>query len=253
MNIVNKKENFETSFNFTFNEQSKTITGYTGTLPPNLIIPDMINKIPVLNIGTNAFSNNELVESITIPDTVEIIFSGAFSQIKSLTQVNISDDSELQKIGSAAFKNTSITSINIPKKVTSIEAGAFTECDKLQRVDFKGDKPDIKENAFSNIGSLFSPTLGYVDNNTYNNWNGIDKIDDLLINHSIKFSFILNKLLSTLLLGLPKLLALIPYLLVYITPFIIFVFKWPVYIKVIFFGIFLTFIRIIYAKGIGLL
>ncbi len=57
---------------FLFNVSSGYIQGYTGN-SANLIIPNKINNIEVKGISHRVFANNNTINSITIPDTLESI------------------------------------------------------------------------------------------------------------------------------------------------------------------------------------
>ena len=64
--------------------------------------------------------------SIVIPNTVEQIWSDAFSDNSTLINVIFEEESQLKNIGKNAFKNTRIESISIPTTVNEIGTGAFT-------------------------------------------------------------------------------------------------------------------------------
>ena len=81
-----------------------------------------INLRNVTSIGNSAFSNN-LLTSITIPDTVTDIGGGAFSS-NYLTTVVIPDG--ITNIQWGAFSNNRLTSITIPDSVTDIGGTAFS-------------------------------------------------------------------------------------------------------------------------------
>ena len=69
-------------------------------------------------------------DSYTIPDSVESIWNGAFSECSSLTSVTIPDS--VTSIGVYAFHDcTSLTSITIPDSIESIGEGAFEGCTSL--------------------------------------------------------------------------------------------------------------------------
>jgi len=78
-----------------------TITGYTGSAT-SVTIPAQINGKPVTTIGTQAFSNKNSITSVTIPNSVT-------------------------SIGTGAFYGTSLTSVSIPDSVTRIDSSAFNE------------------------------------------------------------------------------------------------------------------------------
>jgi hypothetical protein len=73
-------------FNYTKNSDNTfTITGYTGT---NRVesIPRTIFGLPVTSIGDSAFASCTTLTSITIPDNVTNISSGAFFECNNLTK-----------------------------------------------------------------------------------------------------------------------------------------------------------------------
>jgi hypothetical protein len=55
-----------------------TLTGYNGTAPTDLIIPDEIDDLTVTEIGSSAFENKGL-KSATVPSAVTIIGTDAFA------------------------------------------------------------------------------------------------------------------------------------------------------------------------------
>ena len=63
--------------------------------------------------------------SISLPDALTSVPANAFYDCSSLKKVGISENSELQSIGSNAFQNSGLTQIYIPKNVTFIGTGAF--------------------------------------------------------------------------------------------------------------------------------
>lgn len=116
-----------------------TITGYTGS-DPVLEIPDTLDGHTVTKIGRYAFGysyeKNEVLEGITIPDTVTEIEYRAFSNCTALASVTLS--ANLTTLGSECFSNcTSLTSIRIPKSLTTVahnwDSSVFFE---LHRFDY---------------------------------------------------------------------------------------------------------------------
>ncbi len=177
----------------------------TDNTNKNIIIKDKISKdgieYIVLTINNEAFKDTS-IESVTIPNSIKIIGDRAFIDIKSLTSINLNEESNLENIGNSAFYGTSIKNIIIPKNVKIIQAGAFNNINKLKSVIFKGDKPNIELYTFSETVDIFSnPPLGYVDEKKYPAWKGINYIDDLVINKFLHIVKIIPLLLIILLLA----------------------------------------------------
>ena len=87
-----------------------------------VIIPDVHNGLPVVSIGSMAFSTRNLI-SITIPDSVTEIASSAFRGNR-LTSVTIPDS--VTYIGDSAFSQNRLTGINIPDGITRIGRSVFS-------------------------------------------------------------------------------------------------------------------------------
>jgi len=90
----------QAQFNYTTNNGTITITGYTG--PGGVVvIPDMIDNLPVTGIGYAAFYHNTSLTSVTIGSSVTSIGQVAFDRCTSLTSVTIG--SGVTSIGQYAF------------------------------------------------------------------------------------------------------------------------------------------------------
>lgn len=76
------------------------ITGYNGS-QRDPIIPSTLEGFPVEYIGSYAFSDNKLITSVTIPNSVSTIYGFAFSGCTDLKTVYLSNS--VYKIVDAAF------------------------------------------------------------------------------------------------------------------------------------------------------
>ena len=92
-------------------------------------------------IYTDAFSENLLLESIYIPDSVIGIQSLAFYNCTKLEDVRLSNN--LSYITGQAFGNcTSLKELIIPKSIKHIGTWVFSECTNLEKVYYTGTEED---------------------------------------------------------------------------------------------------------------
>lgn len=77
-----------------------------------------------------AFSQNNSLEKIELPDSLEVIDNYAFSHNKNLKEVKLSNN--LKKLGEGVFSNCpELKNIDIPESVEEIEKNAFDGCPDL--------------------------------------------------------------------------------------------------------------------------
>lgn len=121
----------QAQFTFTTNNGAITITGYSGS-DGTVVIPDIIDGLPVRSIGSGVFAYKGGVTNVIIPD-------------------------EVTNIGVSVFEYcVNLTSINLPAGVTQIPDFAFRHCDHLSNAPISGSVTDIGNFAFSQCGSLTS-------------------------------------------------------------------------------------------------
>lgn len=118
-------------------ENELTIVGYSGQAN-EVVIPAEVDGYKVLNIGAEAFMENESVQSVIIPDSLYKVENSAFEGCKNLSSVSFGANTkwiasrafaecpalsevELPKnikiLGSEAFLGTGITEVYIPKSM----------------------------------------------------------------------------------------------------------------------------------------
>lgn len=132
------------------------VTRYKGTAA-DVTIPSRYKGKPVTTIGTDAFLGLNIT-SVTIPDSVTVIRSRAFSDCRNLTNINI--PSSITFIGNYAFSNCeSLTSITIPSSVTSIEESAFSRCSKLSSISIPDSISSIPAMAFNSCTDLATVSI----------------------------------------------------------------------------------------------
>jgi len=101
---------------------------FSNTGLKSVVIPDRMSTI-----GNYAFSDCNVLKTVTTGKSTSVIGSGAFQNCTELKSVVLNDG--LDTIGSAAFQNcTSLKSVKIPDSVTTVGMGAFVGCTSLQEL-----------------------------------------------------------------------------------------------------------------------
>ena len=171
------------SFNYVTDQNTITITGYTGTGRSVITIPATLNGLPVTAIGDSAFSFQDYPTQVTLPDSITTIGLEAFFGCRGLTQVTIPNS--VTNIGDRAFAycngltSIEVASLNgvyssadgvlfnkaqtailqypggragayiLPSSVTDIRLWAFTYCAGLTQVTIPSNVTTIGESAFA--------------------------------------------------------------------------------------------------------
>lgn len=124
------------SFKYTTHKNGVTLDYYVGK-EKDVVIPERIDGIPVVKIGTSAFEKCGHVESVYIPSTVKTIEYNAFDGA-GISSVILCEG--LETIESDAFSRTeNLKQITIPNTVKTISEDCFYESG-LERVVIKGAK-----------------------------------------------------------------------------------------------------------------
>lgn len=101
-------------------------------LTKNLVYNDM--EFILTNILQSAFTGNEYIQSIVIPEGIVEIKDNQFDNCIHLNEVIL--PSELTTIGDNAFRNcNTLTDINFPNTVKSIGINCFNDCKSLITID----------------------------------------------------------------------------------------------------------------------
>lgn len=149
-----------------------TITGYTGDLPADAVLPEIIDGTTVTKIGSGAFNSSTTVKKVWIPDGVTEIGEKAFSGCTKLQNVYLS--ANLLQIGQGAFENcSSLSSISLPEGITTISPWAFANCKRLTKIELPGTLTTLGEWSFSGCTGLnsilFEAGITSIDNYVFFN------------------------------------------------------------------------------------
>jgi len=110
--------------------------GYTMPNNSNLVLPDRFapqvstEQQNVVAIGNSAFTNQNQITQISIPDSVTSIGSSAFKNCTGLTTITLSNN--LTSIGAYAFEGcTNLNELHIPYSVTNISKDALRNTNNI--------------------------------------------------------------------------------------------------------------------------
>ena len=141
---------------FGFDAKIRTVTKFTGG-QSEVNIPPEIGDTSVVRIGVGAFSGNQRITSVTIPDSVTDIAWNAFRDCTSLASVTTGNGATI--IGDSAFSGcTSLVSVEIGDGVTIISDFAFRNCTSLVNVTIPDSVTKIGVSAFGGCTSLLEET-----------------------------------------------------------------------------------------------
>lgn len=162
-------------FVYSKNGQEISIVRYTGSVR-DVVIPALIEGLPVTRIDSNAFESRRDVTSVSLPNSLRsigeyafdgcdgltsvtlpsgmiVLEEGAFYQCANLQSITIS--SSVISLGSWVFAECgSLTSVAIPSSVNSIGAFAFSGCAKLSNVTLPEGLLAIEDGTFRGCGKL---------------------------------------------------------------------------------------------------
>ncbi len=150
----------ETKFGYEMSEDGSgyIINSYNGT-DANLVIPSSVNGVPVVGIGYEAFENNTLIKSVTIPGSITQIGSYAFGNCQALTEIIFSEPGLKTLENSAFYKCTALKSIALPESLRNIGNNCFHNCRSLEEVKLPSTLLSIGDSAFAQCTMLTNVKL----------------------------------------------------------------------------------------------
>lgn len=146
------------------------------TIPSHI---DVGRILEVSSIGDSSFRGNNVIEKVTVPNTVKSIGESAFSDCSSLKEIVLSD--VVTKVDEWAFAYcTSLVSIRLSKQIKSISDFTFYGCSRLSNIIIPDGVTVIRDYAFARCSSLSNivlpNSLKNIRNNVFYECVGLRKI-----------------------------------------------------------------------------
>lgn len=148
--------------NFEYDDTTMTAK-VTGSTLENVVVPAFVsnngNTYRVTSIGRSAFENNTTLKSITLPDTIEVVDTYAFSGCTNLAYTTYDNGKYLGNASNpylvlAEATSKTITSLNVHEDCKMIGNLACYECESLATVTFCEGLERIGYRAFAFASSL---------------------------------------------------------------------------------------------------
>ena len=119
--------------------------------------------------GYSAFSGNNYIQYIVIPDTVSSIGDGAFQGCDRLKEVILPDS--VDTLGNYTFRGCkSLSVVRLSSQMATIPLGMFTNCSNLKHIVIPDGITRIEQNAFSysSLRDLYLPaSLDYIHHEAF--------------------------------------------------------------------------------------
>ena len=124
----------------------------------DVTVPDTLGGLPVVAIGSMTFNNCTDLETVVLPDTVQLIDNMAFFKCSSLKTITLPEG--VVMLGRSCFGGCiSLESIDLPESLEIVDEFVFLQCEKLQELCFGSNLKEVGPNAFYSCASLEKVTL----------------------------------------------------------------------------------------------
>lgn len=153
-------------FTYSISNDVVTINAYTGS-NGDVVIPAYIEGYPVTKIKDDAFSGNDTIITMKLPETIVYIGASAFGDCTSLTSINI--PAGVTNIIAGTFAGCeSLQSISLPESIIAIGDCAFFWCKSLTHIDIPANVRYMGGQMFGSCTKLVS--VSYPEGITAVNW-----------------------------------------------------------------------------------
>ena len=159
------------------------ITKYIG-FDEEVTVPSDIGGKTVVAIRDSAFTNNQTIKSVVIPDTVKKLGNNVFSQCLHLQRAILATG--VTTLGDSVFYQcVNLNSVSLPNTITTMGKDVFRQCSSLTSVDLPRFLNGVPEGVFYGCTKLTS--FKYPDKPTYIGSNAF-RLCSALKNYTIPYT-----------------------------------------------------------------
>ena len=124
----------------------------------DVVVPDKLDQYPVVGIGEHTFESHDKIESVTLPEGIQMIGNMAFTRCSSLKSIVIPEGvTLLDQMCFGACDN--LVEVRVPSTVETVGNFAFLACRKLQEISFGNNLQSIGQGAFQLCQELKKITI----------------------------------------------------------------------------------------------
>lgn len=128
-------------------DSTVNIIGYSGE-SASVIIPQTIDSASVVKVLSGAFSENEIIESVVLPNCLTTVESSSFSSCSALKSIEMKG---VVTIGENAFDLcTLLENVQVDDNLSTIGKKAFSNCKAVKEFYFGDSITAIGDGAFQN-------------------------------------------------------------------------------------------------------
>ncbi len=139
----------ELGFSYRKKARSVRITNYHGNAV-QLVIPSMIDGMPVNEIGAGAFADDKFLRRAEIPASVRRIGAEAF---RGAVLEYCAIAAQVQELPEGMFEKCSqLACVHLPETLCRIGVSAFAECRSLHHIAFPAGVRHVADHAFRGSG-----------------------------------------------------------------------------------------------------
>lgn len=139
-------------YQLTEDGEGAVVISYTGT-SGDVVIPESMDEHPVVAVGEFMFKDNQVVETVQLPEGLQAIGNMAFFKCTNLKKIEIPEGITL--IDQACFGGCEgLEEVKLPDSLEEVGQFGFLSCPKLREVAFGPNLRAIGSGAFQLCASL---------------------------------------------------------------------------------------------------